>query len=257
MKTLADYVRGVGHIFVSHSSADNAVAKDVVGYLERHGQKCWLASRDVDVGDDYSSQIVRAIDRSDHVIVIVSAAANDSRHVRLEVDRAVGSGRPIVPVRLGKVIASESLSYLLSGAQWIDLESGTRDAALQRIVNVLRGGPAQLGLRPPIPFHEVLSKSTSDVGIKVKHPLATLAIVCSSSLVLAPLGVVFGLVYLMGRGRPPEGRLVAGYAVFIGLAVIVIAGAIFWAFITFQPEAAARWHASMWRPMAAQALRNV
>ena len=94
------------------------------------------------------------------------------------------------------------------------------------------------------------------MGIKVKHPLATLAIVCSSSLVLAPLGVVLGLVYLVGRGRPPEGRLVAGYAVFIGLAVIVIAGAVYWALV-LRPDDAARWHASMWRPMAAQALRNV
>lgn len=257
MSAFANYVSGMGHIFVSHSSADNAVARDVVRYLERNGQKCWLASRDVDVGDDYSSQIVRAIDRSDHVIVIVSAAANDSPHVRRELDRAVGSGRPIVPLRLDKVIASDSLSYLLSGAQWVDLESGTRDVALRRIVDVLRGGPTQLGSRPAIPFHEVLSTSTSDVGIKVKHPLATLAIVCSSSLVLAPLGVVFGLVYLMARGRPPEGRLVAGYAVFIGLAVIVIAGAVYWAIIEFQPDDAARWQASMWRPMAAQALRNV
>jgi TIR domain len=246
----------MGHIFVSHSSADNDVARDVVGHLERNGFKCWLASRDVDLGDDYASQVVRAVDRSDHVIVLVSAAANQSPHVRRELDRAVGSGRPIVPVRLGKVIASESLSYLLSGAQWVDLDSGTRDVALQRVVNVLQGGPSQLGSRPQIPFHEVLSKSTSDVGIKVKHPLATLAIVCSSSLVLAPLGVIFGLLYLMARDRPPEGRLVAGYAVFIGVAVIVIAGAIYWAIVEFQPDDAARWHASMWPPMAAPALRN-
>jgi hypothetical protein len=244
----------MGHTFVSYSSHDEVVAADIVGHLERHGQPCWLASRDVDLSDDYSSQIIRAIDRSTHVIVVVSVDANQSPHVRRELDRAVGSGRSIVPVRLGGVIASESLSYLLSGAQWIDLTSSNRDAALQRIVDVLRGGPTQLGSRPAIPFHEVLSKSTSDVGIKVKHPLATIAIVCSSSLVLAPLGVLFGLVYLMGRGRPPEGRLVAGYAVFIGVAVIVVAGGIAWAVVTFQPDAAARWQASMWRPMAAQAL---
>ena len=117
-----------------------------------------------------------------------------------------------MPVRLGKVVASESLSYLLSGAQWVDLDSGSSDVALQRVVNVLRGGPSQLGSRPQIPFHEVLSKSASDVGIKVKHPLATLAIVCSSSLVLALFGAGIGLIYLMSRAaaRRPAGRRVRG-----------------------------------------------
>ena len=70
--SLADYVSGMGHIFVSYSSDDEVVAADIVGHLERHGQQCWLASRDVDLGDDYSSQIIRAIDRSAHVIVVVS-----------------------------------------------------------------------------------------------------------------------------------------------------------------------------------------
>ena len=246
----------MGHIFVSHSSADSEVARDVVGYLERSGLTCWLAARDVDLGDDYSSQVIRAIDRSDRVVVLVSAAANDSPHVRRELERAVGGGRRIVPVRIGRVVASESMSYFLSGSQWIDLDGGQPDAALQRIVEVLKGGPTQLGQRPPIPFHEVLSKSTSDVGMRVKHPLATLAIVCSSSLVLAPLGVLLGLVYLMARGRPPEGRLVAGYAVFIGLGVIVIAVGIYWA-ITEYGRDSARWHATMWPTMATLAARSV
>ena len=211
------YVLHVGPVFVSHSSADGDLAERLVRHLEARGIRCWFASRDVDAGDDYTSQIVRAIESCSFFVVLVSAEAESSPHVRIEIDRAISLRRPRIPVRIDGVVVGEASSYLLAGAQWIDLSSSNPDPAIGEVERVIQHGPTGLERRPEVPFSEILSTRTSDVGIKVSHPVATIALVCSFTLVLSPIGFVLGLVYLLTPGHRPEGRLAAGSAVLIGL----------------------------------------
>lgn len=216
----------MAHLFVSHSSDDAGIATELVNYVEPRGHKCWYASRDVDVSDDYTSQVIRAIDQSEMLVVLISSAANESPHIRRELERAVGTTKRIVPIRIGRAIASDQLAYLLAGCQWTDLKA-SHDATFAGVLALVDSGPSQLEKRPLAPFHEVLSSRTSDVGVKVHHPVATIAVVCSVSMVLAPVGLLLGLLYLLTRGHSPEGRLVAGYAVFIGLiSTAVLVGVI-------------------------------
>lgn len=183
----------------------------------------------MDAGDDFTHQIIRAIDASSAVVVVVSATAESSPHVRREIERATGSKRPIIPVRLDGVVVGETSSYLLAGSQWIDMSSANPTPAFAEVERIIRGGPTGLEPRPPVPFHQVLSTRTSNVGVKVTHPVATIALVCSFTVILSPVGLILGLLYLLTPGHRPEGRLAAGSAVVIGLggtiflAVIVAA----------------------------------
>lgn len=59
------------------------------------------------------------------MIVLLSAAANESAAVAREVSIAVGAGKPIVPVRLEKVEPAKSLQYLLQLIQWVDAFPGS------------------------------------------------------------------------------------------------------------------------------------
>ena len=203
-------------VFVSYSSADQHLADELVQQLESGGTRCWLASRDVDASDDYTRQIIRSIDNCSFFVALMSPSAESSPHVRREIERAISSRRPILPVRIDGVIVGEESSYLLAGAQWINMRSSNPTKAIGEVERVVRHGPTGLDRRPPVALHEILSQKTSDVGIKVSHPIATIALVCSCTVILSPIGFILGLVYLLTPGHRPEGRLAAGSAVLIG-----------------------------------------
>jgi hypothetical protein len=51
-------------VFISHSSKDKDIANTVCEKLEENDIKCWIAPRDIQPGDDWSTTIIRAIKKS-------------------------------------------------------------------------------------------------------------------------------------------------------------------------------------------------
>jgi len=91
-------------VFLSHSSADKATAQAVLEGLENQGIRCWIAPRDISAGSEYGQEIVEAIKSCRAFVVIFSASANTSPHVRREVERAVSAERTIIPFRVEDVV---------------------------------------------------------------------------------------------------------------------------------------------------------
>ena len=87
-------------LFVSYSAADRTPAFSVVEGLESRGIRCWVAPRDIPPGSEYGEEIVEAIKGSRILVLIFSAQANSSPHVRREVERAVSARRAILPFRV-------------------------------------------------------------------------------------------------------------------------------------------------------------
>jgi len=106
-------------LFFSHSGDDKELANELCNYLESNGLACWIAPRDVRAGKDYSSEIVTAIENSGLILLLLTANANDSKHVTNEVDRAFNKRKTIIPLRLGDFALSKSLEYYLSKSHWI------------------------------------------------------------------------------------------------------------------------------------------
>lgn len=107
-------------VFISYASAEAAEAEDVCSALEAVGIACWMAPRDIKPGSEYAEQLVEAI-RSARVLVLVfSAAANASEHVRRELDRAISAGLAILPLRIEDLEPTGALDYYLAGRQWCD-----------------------------------------------------------------------------------------------------------------------------------------
>jgi hypothetical protein len=75
--------------FLSYSSQDKTIANAMCHYLEQRGLRCWIAPRDVRPGEDYAAEIIDAIMASRALVVVFSANANASKHVKSEVERAV------------------------------------------------------------------------------------------------------------------------------------------------------------------------
>ncbi len=125
-------------IFVSHSNKDKIAADALVAHLERDGLRCWCAPRDILPGASWPSSIVEAINNGKAMVVIFSTNANQSDHIRREVERAVNHGIPIVPVRIEDVLPQGDLEYFLSSSHWMDAISAPVERHFDALAQQLR-----------------------------------------------------------------------------------------------------------------------
>jgi hypothetical protein len=129
-------------VFISYSSHDKAVADATCAALEAQRIRCWIAPRDVLAGTEYAEAIVSAIEGCRAMVLIFSAHANESPHIRREVERAVSKGKFIVPFRIEDVLPSRAMEYCLSNTHWLDaltppleMRIGELVASVSRLLN--------------------------------------------------------------------------------------------------------------------------
>ena len=108
------------NVFISYSQPDHEAAHELVERVEARGIQCWIAPRNVDPGEDFAAAIVRAIAAARVMVLVFSASANSSPHVRREVERAVSRGVRVLPFRVADIVPSAALEYFLAGQQWLD-----------------------------------------------------------------------------------------------------------------------------------------
>src|SRR5208283_180032 len=120
------------------ASQDAVVARTIVEALELAGLRCWIAPRDVVPGALYADEIVRAIDETRVVVLILSGQAVASPHVGKEIERASSKRRRIVALRTEPVSLPRAFEYFLSESQWIDVGSGSIAAAAATLVEAVR-----------------------------------------------------------------------------------------------------------------------
>jgi len=128
--------------FISYATADKAKAEEICAYLEGRGLRCWIAPRDVRAGREYANEIINAIERAPVLVLVLSAAANESKFVRREVERAVTKGDPVIPVRIENVMPSTALELFVSATHWIDAWSGDFAAHMDRLARDLAQRPS-------------------------------------------------------------------------------------------------------------------
>jgi TolB-like protein len=102
-------------VFVSYASQDTALANAIVGTLEEHGLRCWVAPRDVTSGSHYADGIMKASSGAKLVVLILSDSALASRHVGKEVERASSKGRPIIVLPFVNMSEDRNNEYFSDG----------------------------------------------------------------------------------------------------------------------------------------------
>jgi adenylate cyclase len=151
----------MGHdVFLSYSSADKATALAVLAGLENQGICCWIAPRDIPAGSEYGQQIVEAVKTCRIVVVIFSAHANTSPHVRREVERAVSAERIIVPFRIEDITPTGAMEYALSNTHWLDALSGPIETHIATLVTTTRRmlGTATIGRSEKTAFRSAVAR---------------------------------------------------------------------------------------------------
>jgi TolB-like protein/tetratricopeptide (TPR) repeat protein len=129
-------------VFLSYASQDTEVANTVCKDLEGRGIRCWIAPRDVAPGALYADAIVRAINEAKVLLIVLSQSAVASSHVGKEVERASSKHKQIIALRIDAAPLTPALEYFLSESQWVDIPALGMQAALGKIADVIRAGPA-------------------------------------------------------------------------------------------------------------------
>jgi TolB-like protein len=125
-------------IFISYASQDAALANAVVGVLERAGLACWIAPRDVEPGALYAGEIVRAINESSLVVLVLSAQSVTSTHVGKELERASSKRRRIIALRTDAAVLPDAFEYFLSESHWIEVGPGGIEPAATKLAEAAR-----------------------------------------------------------------------------------------------------------------------
>lgn len=132
-------------VFISYATADRTEALKVCKAVERRGTSCWISMRDVPPGANYQEAIVQAIRDAGAMVLVFSAAANDSDEIKKELSLASRYRVPVIAVRIADVEPSDAFAYELSTRQWIDAFQdwdGSIDALVARLQQIAGAEPA-------------------------------------------------------------------------------------------------------------------
>lgn len=128
----------MGHdVFISHAAKDQIAGHVVRSTLETNGIGCWIAPRDVNPGTEWGDNIVRAIQQSRVMVLILTANASASLQIHREVEHAVSQGVAILPLRIEEIAPSKTLEYLIGNLRWLDAPPPL-DAHLDELLRVVK-----------------------------------------------------------------------------------------------------------------------
>lgn len=107
-------------VFLSFSSLDLDIAKDLYDKLIKNGISCWFSEETIPLGDRWEKKITEAIKSCKILILVFSKNANQSLHIEKEIGIGSKYGRFIIPIRVDNTTYNDTLEYHLSGIEHID-----------------------------------------------------------------------------------------------------------------------------------------
>lgn len=207
-------------LFISHSSSDVAVARELRDVLEGAGYSCWMAPDNVTGTDTWAQQILAAIEGCRAMLVLISTRSNQSAHVSREVELANSRRRAVIPVRVEGIGAAGALEYHITGMQRIDAFpppiASHRDAILRRLALTVpladvgasmptaAPGPVRVAERPRTATHPRRGLSAF---ARANSMLAGAAVTLVALFVVAAIS--FGMNAGAGSSPRPTGTAIA------------------------------------------------
>src|SRR5580704_15529162 len=88
-------------VFISHSSVDTWVARQIAREIEARGATPFLDEAQVDAGADFEEDILNFLERAHELVVLITPWALDRPYVWAEIGAAWGRRIPIVALLLG------------------------------------------------------------------------------------------------------------------------------------------------------------
>jgi len=138
--------QSVPRIFVSYARADGeAAARDIVELLTQHALSAWLDHLDLEGGVSWWRQVEAALQRVEHLVLVLTPAALNSPNVEREWRYARRQGVQVSPVRIS---GSPDLANLPRWMQKAHRPNLAVPEQQQRLLQILQGP----GTRLRVPF---------------------------------------------------------------------------------------------------------
>lgn len=122
------------NVFISYAREDSPVAHQLSELLEAEGQTVFFDFA-LAAGEDFSSNIEKALADAKAVVVLLSRSSNRSSWVDAELRSALQSGKVVIPVLLDEEATSNWVWPLVSDRNAIKLESPQDMTEVVRQVN--------------------------------------------------------------------------------------------------------------------------
>ncbi|HTW52460.1 MAG TPA: SUMF1/EgtB/PvdO family nonheme iron enzyme [Stellaceae bacterium] len=200
-------------IFISYSSKDQKSAEAICTAIENRGFPCWISSRDIGPGENFQSQIVRAIRNARIMVLVFSSNANNSEEIKKELVLAGQSSLVVIPVRVEDVAPDDAFAYEFATRQWIDVFGDWEHAigrVIRQIESVVRGDdekPAAASVekaeekKPEEPPPVAPVAPVAPIAAKGKTPVA--AIVGAAAAIILIVAGVLAWQFWLKAGPPP------------------------------------------------------
>jgi hypothetical protein len=126
-------------VFISHAHKDINIAKEICEKLESAQIKCWIAERDISVGEDWTAATRKAIASSRAMILLLSDNANAATHLEREIAHAFYTNRTILPVRLTETPPRRDFLFYLGNVSWFDASKPPKEQYLDALIASITG----------------------------------------------------------------------------------------------------------------------
>lgn len=114
-------------VFISHSSTDTWVARQLANHIEELGASTFLDESDIEYGDDFEERILEAVRVSQELLVLLTPWALKRPYIWLEIGAIWGLGRRVIGVLHGlspnELVTQEGTPALLKRIDLVELNN--------------------------------------------------------------------------------------------------------------------------------------
>ena len=119
-------------VYMSHAHTDAVLAARVSNALENKGLEVWDPDRELLPGDNWASEIGRALEESDAMVVLLTPAAASSPYVKRDIGYALGAinfSNRLIPVVVGDPdhFPANEMPWIVRRMPWFGLDDPEAD----------------------------------------------------------------------------------------------------------------------------------
>ena len=182
-------------VFISFSSKDQDLARQVLAAIEEAGIGAWISFRDAKPGELYSESIVDAISACKIVVLVLSRNSVASQEVLREVEVASRRGVPIIQFTVEPVTLPKRLEYFLSLPQRLEAFPGPVTGHLPKLIAALR--PHAGGSAPAAQESSPATRAEPQ-----RRPVLRLGnLGCAASVIFGGIVMLIAALEAGGRGK--------------------------------------------------------
>ncbi len=194
-------------VFISYKNEDKQAAERICAALEGENISCWMAPRDITIGQEWAAAIVAGLQDSKAFVLLLSSHSKSARQVGREAELADRQKLPIVTFRLEDVEPPPELLYFLGNVQWLDGFGEQFDSAVRKLADFVRQHGRDRAGRKAEP------SDSAAMNVPIPAPAAPI----SPAPLVTPAEMSVSNSKSGGSGR----GILLGAAVLIALAIIL------------------------------------